>query len=244
MFESELDVLCKELKLETIPHNVFNTNIDIEELTSLLREEVKVKKRRRNARLLGSAKFPNESTIDDFEWDENILLPHPSTKEELISLRFIERKENVICIGAPGTGKTHLSIALGRLACSASINTKFFRVSDLIEKLIKARDEGSLDKFRNRMARMKLIILDEMGYIPFEKHGAELLFQMISEWYENKSLIITSNLEFSQWNRVFQDPKLTSALVDRLVHHAHIINFTGESYRLKTALSANEFIAQ
>ena len=114
---------------------------------------------------------------------------------------------------------------------------RFYRVSDLVEQLEQTWREGKFQQFRNRFKKVDLIILDEMGYIPFSKEGAELLFQLITDWYEQKSLIITSNLEFSQWNRIFTDSRLTAALVDRVIHHAHILSFTGDSFRVTNALS-------
>ena len=136
-------------------------------------------------------------------------------------MSFIRRKENIILTGAPGTGKTHLATAIGYEACKKGLEVRFYRVSDLAEALEKAWQEGKLTQFRSRFKSVDLIILDEMGY----------------DWYEQKSLIITSNLEFSQWNRVFSDPRLTAALVDRVIHHAHILNFTGDSFRVTNALS-------
>ncbi|EOR19965.1 AAA-superfamily ATP binding protein, partial [Niallia nealsonii AAU1] len=132
---------------------------------------------------------------------------------------------------------THLASALGRRACERGFEVRFYRVSHLVEELESALANGRLTSFRKKLEKVDLIILDEMGYLPFGKDGAELLFQIISECYEQKSLIITSNLEFSQWNRVFSDSRLTAALVDRLIHHAHIISYTGSSFRLANALS-------
>ena len=175
-----------------------------------------------------------------FEWHNQILVQDEDTKEQLTSLDFIQSRQNVVCIGAPGTGKTHLATALGYKACQEGIETRFWRVSDLVIELEKAWKENQLERFKKKFNRVQLIILDEMGYVPFNKNGSELLFQLISDWYETKSIIITSNLEFSSWNKVFIDPRLTSALVDRLIHHAHILTFTGESYRLKNALSKTE----
>lgn len=126
---------------------------------------------------------------------------------------------------------------MGQLATQSGINTQFWRVSELVGELERQWKNNTLEIFKRRFDKVKLIILDEMGYVPFTKEGAELLFQLISDWYETKSVIITSNLEFSQWNKVFIDPRLTAALVDRLIHHAHILSFTGESFRLKNALS-------
>ena len=133
-----------------------------------------------------------------------------------------------------------MACALGTLATENGIDTRFWRVSDLVSELERQWKNNTLDAFKKRFDKVKLIILDEMGYVPFTKEGAELLFQLISDWYETKSVIITSNLEFSQWNKVFIDARLTAALVDRLIHHAHILSFTGESFRLKNALSKHK----
>lgn len=133
-----------------------------------------------------------------------------------------------------------MASALGQVATKEGIETRFWRVSDLVIELECQWKNNSLEHFKRRFDKVKLIILDEMGYVPFSKDGAELLFQLISDWYEKKSVILTSNLEFSQWNKVFSDPRLTAALVDRLIHHAHILSFTGESYRLKNSLSKSK----
>ena len=133
-----------------------------------------------------------------------------------------------------------MACALGTLATENGIDTRFWRVSDLVSELERQWKNNTLDAFKKRFDKVKLIILDDMGYVPFTKEGAELLFQLISAWYETKSVIITSNLEFSQWNKVFIDARLTAALVDRLIHHAHILSFTGESFRLKNALSKHK----
>lgn len=160
--------------------------------------------------------------------------------KELSTLHFIERKENIILTGSPGTGKTHLATGIGYEACKKGLEVRFYRVSDLAEKLEVAWKEGRFISLRNRFKSLDLIILDEMGYVPFSKETAELLFQLITDWYEQKSVIITSNLESSQWNRIFSDTRLTAALVDRVIHHAHILNFTGDSFRVTHALSRNQ----
>ncbi len=141
-------------------------------------------------------------------------------------------------LGSPGTGKTHLATALGLKACEHGYQVKFFRVADLVGLLEEALKQGNLTRIKKQIEACDLLILDELGYVPFQKQGAELLFHIIADCYEQKSVIVTSNLEFGQWNRIFGDNRLTSALVDRLVHHAHIIAFTGESYRLRNALSS------
>lgn len=237
-----LDSVCKELRLNNLPSLIDSVDGSSKEewLLKLLIHEVEAKEGRRIDRLIKQAKFISHKTLESFEWHNDIRLQDSQTKEILTSLDFIQAKQNIVCIGAPGTGKTHLASALGYKACQQGIETRFWRVSDLVLELERAWKNNQLERFKKRFNRVQLIILDEMGYVPFNKNGSELLFQLISDWYETKSVVITSNLEFSSWNKVFIDPRLTSALVDRLIHHAHILTFTGESFRLKNALSKIE----
>lgn len=183
-----------------------------------------------------------EKELTNYQWNEHIRFPPHLNRSELESLHFIERKENLVLTGAPGTGKSHLVTALGRKACRDGYEVHFYRVADLVELLEKHWREGRYQQFRNKFNKVNMIILDEMGYIPFSKDGAELLFQLISDWYEQRSLVITSNLEFSQWNKVFVDARLSAALVDRVIHHAHILSFTRDSYRVQHALSKKQNI--
>ncbi len=206
-------------------------------LTDLFQQELELREIAKGERLIKKAKFMNEKELTDYKWGDHIHFPPNLDQESLESLSFIKRKENVILTGAPGTGKSHLVTALGRKACRNGYEVRFYRVADLIDLLEKSWTEGRFQQLRNKFKGVDMIILDEMGYVPFSKEGAELLFQLISDWYEQKSLLITSNLEFSQWNRVFIDARLTAALVDRVIHHAHILSFTGDSYRVKHALS-------
>lgn len=206
-------------------------------LEALFQTELQLREEAKAERLIKKAQFLQKKSLSSFQWSEQIHVPSHIDPTELCRLHFISRKENLILTGAPGTGKTHLATGIGYEACKQGLEVRFYRVSDLAEKLEKAWSEGKLAQFRNRLKSVDLIILDEMGYVPFNKEGAELLFQLISDWYEQKSLIITSNLEFSQWNRVFSDSRLTAALVDRVIHHAHILNFTGDSFRVTHALS-------
>lgn len=142
---------------------------------------------------------------------------------------------------SPGTGKTHLATGLGRKACESGYEFRFYRVAHLVEDLEQALRLNKVLAFRNKLEKVDLIILVEMGYLPFSKEGSELLLQLISEFYEQKSLIITLNLEFSQWNRIFVDSRLTAALVVRRIHHAHIISYQGESYRLTNTFSKKKY---
>ncbi|WP_278308239.1 IS21-like element helper ATPase IstB [Carboxydocella sp. ULO1] len=146
---------------------------------------------------------------------------------------FINKKENLILYGPVGTGKTHLATAIGVEACSRAKKVKFYRTAALVNQLLETKRTGELKKFLKQLKNLDLLICDEWGYIPFEKEGSQLLFQVISECYEKKSLIITTNLEFSKWNSIFYDEKLTSALIDRVIHHSHLLMFTGSSYRLR-----------
>jgi len=231
--------MCKSLRLayvadiyDQIPYESADQFLE-----AVFKEEFRLREEAKVQRLIKKAKFLDTKTLANYEWHEQIRFPGHIDKDGLQSLSFIENRENVVLIGSPGTGKSHLASGLGRKACEHGYEVRFFRVAELVERLETALRQDKLAAFRKRFEKVDLIVLDEMGYLPFGKEGSELLFQLISEWYEQKSLIITSNLEFSQWNRIFVDGRLTAALVDRLIHHAHVLSFTGESYRLSHALS-------
>lgn len=149
---------------------------------------------------------------------------------------FIEKKENLIFMGAVGTGKTHLATAIALRACQNGRRTRFFTAASLANILLEKNQKGTLNNFLSTLKRVELMVIDEIGFVPLHKDAAELLFQVISDCYERKSLIITSNLEFSGWNTVFGDNRLTAALVDRLIHHSHILIFSGKSYRLTQSM--------
>ncbi len=243
MDQLRFETVCKQLRLPHILQMLTAQDLEVtvetkeDWLMCLLEKELACREKVKITRLLKQAKLPINRTLDNYEWHEHICLPSVTTKEELLSLSFIRQKENAVFVGTPGTGKTHLACALGQLATQSGIETRFWRVSELVGELERQWKNNTLEVFKHRFDKVKLVILDEMGYVPFTKEGAELLFQLISDWYETKSVILTSNLEFSQWNKIFIDPRLTAALVDRLIHHAHILSFTGESFRLKNALS-------
>lgn len=231
--------MCKSLRLAYVAEIYETITLDDKQqfLHDLFKTELELREKAKVQRLIKRARFISHKTLETYQWNNNIHFPIQINQEILTSLKFIEKRENVILTGAPGTGKSHLAEALGRAACESGSEVRFYRVSDLVDELERAWREGRFQQFRNKFKKVELIILDEMGYIPFGKEGAELLFQLITDWYEQKSLIITSNLEFSQWNRIFTDPRLTAALVDRIIHHAHILSFTGDSYRITNALS-------
>ncbi|OZG62567.1 AAA family ATPase, partial [Bifidobacterium lemurum] len=151
-------------------------------------------------------------------------------------LEFVGKAEDLVLYGPVGTGKSHLAIALGRAACRAGIPVRFFTASSLVMRLRRAKADNRLDRELAAIAKARLIIIDELGYIPIDEEGSRLLFQVISDSYETRSVVYTTNIEFSGWARVFGDPNMAAAVVDRTVHHGRLIRFKGESYRSRNAL--------
>ena len=170
--------------------------------------------------------------FDGFKFDE-VTLPSSITPDYLKNCEFMETKSNIVMYGNVGTGKTHLSIALGVEACKKGIETRFFRTAALVNRLSEEKKKGTLSKFMKQILKADLLILDEWGYVPLDRLGAQLLFEIISECYERKSLIINTNMEFSRWVNVFYDEQMTSAIVDRVLHHCHLLLFPGQSNRIK-----------
>lgn len=205
-------------------------------VSELLELEIHEREVNRINRMVKTAGFLVLKTLDDFIWKPEIELPEGLTQEYMVDLRFIPPKENLIFLGAVGTGKTHLATALSLKACQEGRQVRFFTAAALANILLEKNSKGTLNNFLSTLKKVELIVIDEIGFVPLHKDAAELLFQVISDCYERKSLIITSNLEFSQWNTVFGDNRLTAALIDRLIHHSHIVIFTGESYRLRQSM--------
>jgi len=199
--------------------------------------EIEVQLRLENGRKrrLREAKFPLLKPLETFKFEEAQDLDVRLIKE-LSACEYVKQSRNIIFIGKSGTGKTHLATALGMEACRQGVRTRFVTGCGLANELIEARDEKILGRVINRYAGYGLLIIDELGYVPFSKQGAELLFQVLAERHERKSVIITSNMGFGDWTQIFGDPNLTAALLDRVTHKAHIINCTWESYRLKETL--------
>jgi len=146
---------------------------------------------------------------------------------------YLDRRENIIALGPSGTGKTHIALGLGLAACQKGMKVRFTTAAALVHDLIEAQDERKLQRLQKQLTSQNLLIIDELGFVPLSKSGAELLFEVISQCYERSSIIITSNLPFDEWTEVFGSERLTGALLDRLTHHVHIIEMNGESYRLK-----------
>jgi DNA replication protein DnaC len=233
--------LCRQLRLAHVVETLSReANPDkLEAVTDILTAELEGRKRSKLNKLVHGAGFPQIKTLEGYTYD-GISLPADMTKARLLSLEWVQNRENLLMLGTVGTGKTHLAIALGVEACRRGYSVQFFRAVDLVSILQEKFAEGMLSRYRQKLRKNEILILDEVGYVPFTQTGSELLFNVSADCYEQQSIILTSNLEFGQWTSVFGDNKLTAALVDRLVHHAHILAFTGESYRLKAALSKTQ----
>ena len=181
------------------------------------------------------AQFPVHKDLDTYDFSA---LPSLSKQKVLELARgdWITQHSNVCLIGQPGTGKTHLSIALGLAACREGRRTKFFTAASLVNQLEEAQKKFGLDQLLKRLDKIDLLIVDELGYLSFSRSGAELLFQVFADRYERRSLLITSNLSFSDWGQIFQGERMTAALLDRLTHHCHIFEMNGESFRFKESM--------
>jgi DNA replication protein DnaC len=185
------------------------------------------------------AAFPVPKDFDTYEFTAMPTL----NKQKFLELArgaWIEQHENVCLIGAPGTGKTHLAIALGQAACRRGRRVRFFTAAALVNRLEEAQKQYQLDRFLGHLDKTDLLICDELGYLSFSRTGAELLFQVFADRYERASILITSNLAFSDWGQVFQGERMTAALLDRLTHRCHIFEMNGESYRFRESLKAKK----
>ena len=189
------------------------------------------RERRMVERRIRMAKFPAVKSLDSFDFKAM-----PSLNKmmvlELARCEYIERRENVIALGNSGTGKTHIALGLGLAACQKGLTVGFITAAALVHELIEARDEKRLLRFQKQLTKYKLLIIDELGFVPLSKTGAELLFEVFSQRYEGGSTLVTSNLPFDEWTEVFGSERLTGALLDRLTHHVHILEMNGDSYRL------------
>jgi DNA replication protein DnaC len=201
-------------------------------LDSLLREEVDSKQRKRVQMGLTIAHFPQARTLEDFDFRFQPSIDQRLVKE-LATARFLSLSENVLIFGPPGVGKTHLAIGLGRAVVEAGHTVLFTSATALINGLSKAETEGKLSEQLGFLAKPKLLIVDELGYLPFERRSAHLFFQLVARRYERGSILVTTNQSVAQWGTLFGDDVLAAAILDRLLHHSHTIVIQGESYRLK-----------
>ena len=189
-------------------------------------------------RRIKQARFPVIKSLDSFDFSVLPSLNKPLVLE-LARGEYIERYANVIALGNSGTGKTHVALGLGLAACQQGLSVGFTTAAALVNDLIEARDEKQLKRLQKQLLNYKLLIIDELGFVPLSKTGAELLFEIIGSRYERGSIIITSNLPFDEWTEIFGSERLTGALLDRLTHHVHILEMNGESYRLSQSQKRN-----
>jgi DNA replication protein DnaC len=200
-------------------------------LARLVELELIDRERRMIERRIKAAKFPAAKSLDSFDF-KAIPALNKMQVLELARCEWIERRENVIAVGPSGTGKTHVALGLGLAACQKGLSVGFITAAALVHELMEARDERRLLRLQKQMGGQKLLIIDELGFVPLSKTGAELLFELISQRYERGATLITSNLPFDEWTEIFGSERLTGALLDRLTHHVNILEMNGDSYRL------------
>ena len=203
-------------------------------LLQLVELELIERERKAAERRLKAARFPATKMLDEFDFASRPSVNKPKVLE-LVKGEYLDRRENILLVGPSGTGKTHLATAFGMAACSQGRKVRFFRVTELVTLLMEAKEERQLMRLRQQLAKLDLLVLDELGYVPASKVGAELLFDVIATAYERNSLIITTNLPFENWIEVLGSERLTGAALDRLTHRCHILETNGESYRLQDA---------
>lgn len=236
--DTEIRQYCRKLFFTSAIPDVCMKNgtpKQIEFLRDALKCELEERESNRRHRLIKRAKFPVYKTFEGYEYN-CVQLPPALSREDLESVTFVRKKQNLVLYGPVGVGKTHMAIAAGVKACMEGMRVQFYTVTELVLKLAEARKNGTLERLRTTLNNLDLLILDEWGYVPVDRDGSELLFQVISDSYESKSLILTTNLEFSKWGGIFTDEQMAAAMIDRLVHHGHLIVFEGKSYRMEHAL--------
>ncbi len=238
-----LQTYLKRLRLPAVAANyrrvaqeASQTNQSYERyLLALAEAEVQQREANAERQRIGQARFPSLKTLDAFDF---MAIPALSKQAivELAQCHYLEAKENIVLLGPTGTGKTHCAIALGIVACREGRRVRFVTAARLVNELMEAKSQLRLSKLEASLLRLDLLVLDEVGFVPFTRAGAELLFGVLSDRYERGSVLLTTNLDFASWTEVFGDARLTGALLDRLTHRCHIIEFQGDSYRFKESL--------
>ena len=223
-FLREYDKLARQCAAEGVDHPRY--------LLRLAELELIDRERRTVERRIKEARFPAVKSLDSFDFAAIPSL-NKTLVLELARSEYVARRENVIALGNSGTGKSHIALGLGLAACQKGLSVGFTTAASLVHELLEARDEKRLLRLQRQLTGNKLLIIDELGYVPLSPSGAELLFEVFSQRYERGSTIVTSNLPFDEWTSVFASERLTGALLDRLTHHVHILEMNGDSYRLK-----------
>lgn len=251
--QERIGALCQQLKMAclhtewpALAQHAAKTEASFADfLEQLLTCELTARNHRRCAALLRLATMPQLKTLEQFDWKAASGAPKAQL-QELAHLAFIERAENVVLLGPSGVGKTHLALALGHRAVMAGYKVRFITAADLMLQLAAARQQDRLKTYFNRaVLAPKLLIVDEIGYLPFGRQEANLFFNVVAKRYEQASMVLTSNLPFTQWSGAFADDQtLTAAMLDRLLHHAHVVQVRGESYRLRGKRRAGQIVEE
>lgn len=234
-FLREYSKLARQCAAEGLDHVQF--------LARLVELELIDRERRTIERRIKAARFPTVKSLDSFDF-KAIPSLNKMRVLELARCEWIERRENVIALGPSGSGKTHIALGLGLAACQKGLTVSFTAAAALVHELMEARDERRLLRLQKQLVKHKLLIIDELGFVPLSKTGAELLFETISQRYEQGAILITSNLPFDEWTETFGSERLTGALLDRLTHHVNILEMNGESYRLSQSHSRKKNAAE
>ncbi|MBU5317827.1 IS21-like element helper ATPase IstB [Clostridium bornimense] len=220
---------------EIIDFTTKNNLSFVDALVKLTSYEIDFKETNMIKAMVKVGAFPHNKEIKDFDFE---FQPNINRDQilDFISLRFIEAKENIVFLGSSGVGKTHLATSIGIAAAKQRYSTYFIKCNDLLQQLKRAKLENRLDARLKHFNKYKLLIIDELGYLPIDAEDSKLFFQLIDMRYENKSTILTTNINFNSWDDIFYDPIIANAILDRILHHAHVVSISGNSYRLKDHL--------
>ena len=235
---AELRVLARKVFLsqETIEDFLSAaTPGQVSAVIAMLENEQSVRLRRRKESLFRKARFPTLKSFEGYDFSQ-VAFPEGYSPKDLKSLDFVQDAQDFVFHGQTGRGKTHLAIALGVACVGSGMEARFYTAAELVLALGRAKARGDLDAFLRDLAKARMLIIDELGYVPLDIDGARLLFQVMSECYERRSMVITTNIEFSKWGTVFGDDKMAAAIIDRIVHHGRLVEFTGSSHRMDAAL--------
>jgi DNA replication protein DnaC len=227
-------------EFEKLARDAASTNQTFEQFLLRLTEiELSARAANAVATRIKNAEFPVEKDFDTYDFSVMPNLSKPKVLE-LARCEWIEQKYNCCLVGSHGTGKTHIAVGWGLAACRAGLRVRFFTAAELVSRLELEQKQYTLDRFLGQLDRAHLLIIDELGYVTMSRGGVELLFRVFGDRYERGSLLVTTNLPFSEWNQIFQGERMTAALLDRLTHHCHIFEMNGESYRFRESMKAKK----